>query len=96
MNNEYNEEYDEETGPPMPLDMNKVTRTILADKPRVTRFQIPWGEDISQEDEQKKQQQLQQQQQQQQQQEDNHMEDMTMDDSMQGCGSNDAAMISTE
>ena len=37
VNNEYMEEYDEETGPPMPLDMGKVTRTILADKPRVTR-----------------------------------------------------------
>jgi len=43
VNNEYTEAFDEETGPPMPLDMTKVTRTILADKPRVTRFPIKWG-----------------------------------------------------
>ena len=30
--------------PPRPLDLTKVVRTILADKPRVTRFQIPWGD----------------------------------------------------
>ena len=37
VNNEYTEEFDEEKGPPSPLDMKKVKRTILADKPRVTR-----------------------------------------------------------
>jgi len=42
VNNEYCEEYDSETGPPMPLDMSKVNRQILADKPRVTRFPIDW------------------------------------------------------
>eukprot|EP00540_Astrosyne_radiata_P011606 CAMPEP_0116825762 /NCGR_PEP_ID=MMETSP0418-20121206/2154_1 /TAXON_ID=1158023 /ORGANISM="Astrosyne radiata, Strain 13vi08-1A" /LENGTH=208 /DNA_ID=CAMNT_0004454323 /DNA_START=1280 /DNA_END=1906 /DNA_ORIENTATION=+ len=30
--------------PPQPLDMNKVLRQILADKPRVTKFPIPWGD----------------------------------------------------
>jgi histone chaperone ASF1 len=44
VNNEYTEEYDEEKGPPMPLDLTKVARTILADKPRVTRFHINWGD----------------------------------------------------
>ena len=38
VNNEYTEEFDEEKGPPTPLDMKKVMRTILADKPRVTRY----------------------------------------------------------
>jgi len=45
VNNEYAEEFDEETGPPKPLDLTKVVRTILADKPRVTKFQIHWGDD---------------------------------------------------
>ncbi len=67
MNNEYSEEYDEEKGPPVPLDMGKVVRTILADKPRVTRFQINWG-DLSSENENGNGQEDQQQQQQQQQQ----------------------------
>lgn len=44
VNNEYAEEYDEEKGPPRPLDMNKVRRIVLADKPRVTRFPIQWGD----------------------------------------------------
>ncbi len=43
VNNEYTEEYDPEIGPPKPLDMDKVIRTILAEKPRVTKFPIPWG-----------------------------------------------------
>jgi len=42
VNNEYAEEYDFEVGPPSPIDLNKVNRTILADKPRVTRFPINW------------------------------------------------------
>lgn len=42
VNNEYTEEYDEEVGPPKPLDMNKVRRSVLAEKPRVTRFPIQW------------------------------------------------------
>lgn len=42
VNNEYCAEYDPEVGPPKPLDMNKVFRTTLADKPRVTRFPIQW------------------------------------------------------
>lgn len=42
VNNEYAEPYDPEVGPPSPLDITKVVRTILADKPRVTRFNIPW------------------------------------------------------
>jgi len=43
VNNEYQEEFDPETGPPLPLDMNKISRQILADKPRVTRFPIDWS-----------------------------------------------------
>lgn len=36
--------------PPPAVDITKLTRNILADKPRVTRFQIPWDEvDASQE-----------------------------------------------
>ena len=42
VNNEYAEPYDPEVGPPQPVDLNKVVRTILADKPRVTRFPINW------------------------------------------------------
>ena len=53
-NNSENKEKEKERTPPMPLDMNKVTRTILADKPRVTRFQINWG-DLSMEKEQQSQ-----------------------------------------
>jgi histone chaperone ASF1 len=30
---------------PSPLNMNKVQRNILSDKPRVTRFEIPWDSD---------------------------------------------------
>lgn len=44
VNNEYSEAYDEEVGPPRPLDMNKVRRCVLSEKPRVTRFAIPWGD----------------------------------------------------
>ena len=43
VNNEYTEEYDEEAGPPKPVDASKVQRQILADKPRVTRFPIDWN-----------------------------------------------------
>ncbi|KAL3789505.1 hypothetical protein HJC23_009741 [Cyclotella cryptica] len=43
VNNEYEEPYDEEVGPPKPLDMTKVRRNVLAEKPRVTRFPIHWG-----------------------------------------------------
>lgn len=45
LNNLYTGEYDEATGPPsLPnLDMNLVQRQILADKPRVTKFPISWG-----------------------------------------------------
>ena len=44
VNNEYTEPYDEETGPPKPLDMNKVRRCVLSEKPRVTRFPVQWGD----------------------------------------------------
>jgi len=54
VNNEYEDPIDEEIGPPDPLDMKKVLRTILADKPRVTRFPINWG-DINKESEQQQQ-----------------------------------------
>lgn len=55
VNNEYTEQYDEEQGPPSPLDMNKVRRVVLSEKPRVTRFSIPWGdkEDVTPQQENK-------------------------------------------
>lgn len=55
LNNMYTGEYDEATGPPsLPnLDMKLVQRQILADKPRVTKFPISWGN----EDEEQQQQQ---------------------------------------
>lgn len=40
--NEYAEEYDPES-PPDPVDVTKITRTVLDDQPRVTYFTIPWG-----------------------------------------------------
>ena len=45
VNNEYTGEYDPEVGPPTGknLDLGLVQRQILADKPRVTKFPIPWG-----------------------------------------------------
>ena len=45
VNNEYTGEYDPEVGPPKgkDLDLGLVQRQILADKPRVTKFPIPWG-----------------------------------------------------
>lgn len=49
VNNEYTEEYDEEVGPPKPLDMSKVRRSVLAEKPRVTRFPIQWGDNKDEE-----------------------------------------------
>lgn len=45
VNNEYAEPYDEEKGPPKPLDVGKVRRAVLSEKPRVTRFAIPWGDE---------------------------------------------------
>ena len=45
VNNEYSEPYDEESGPPKPLDLSKVRRHVLAEKPRVTRFPISWGDE---------------------------------------------------
>mmetsp|Transcript_11042 Transcript_11042/g.24343 ORF Transcript_11042/g.24343 Transcript_11042/m.24343 type:complete len:237 (-) Transcript_11042:152-862(-) len=44
VNNEYTEPVDEEKGVPMPLDMSKVRRVVLSEKPRVTRFPIQWGD----------------------------------------------------
>lgn len=45
LNNLYTGEYDVESGPPsLPqLDLTLVQRQILADKPRVTKFPISWG-----------------------------------------------------
>jgi histone chaperone ASF1 len=47
VNNEYTGEYDLEVGPPpaQDLEMALVQRQILADKPRVTKFPIPWGKE---------------------------------------------------
>jgi histone chaperone ASF1 len=51
VNNEYDDEmYDETVGPSKPLDMNKVRRVVLADKPRVTRFPIQWGDQTEEEE----------------------------------------------
>lgn len=44
VNNEYTGEYDEAKGPPKPYDFSLIQRQILADKPRVTKFPIPWGD----------------------------------------------------
>lgn len=49
VNNEYAIPYDEDRGPPTPLDMNMVRRVVLADKPRVTRFPIQWGDPTAEE-----------------------------------------------
>ena len=43
VNNEYTGELAEGEEVPTPIDMTKVTRQILSDKPRVTRFPINWG-----------------------------------------------------
>ena len=53
VNNEYVEPYDEEKGPPLPLDISKVRRVVLSDKPRVTRFPIKWGDNESEDEKQK-------------------------------------------
>jgi len=42
VNNEYAEAFDPEN-PPRPVDLGKLVRNILADKPRVTRFPVDWG-----------------------------------------------------
>lgn len=54
LNNLYTGEYDEETGPPsLPrLDMKLVQRQILADKPRVTKFPISWGNEVEEQQQQ--------------------------------------------
>ena len=59
VNNEYAEPYDPEVGPPQPIDLNKVVRTILADKPRVTRFPINWTGKVEDEPQQQQEQQMQ-------------------------------------
>ncbi|KAL7540665.1 hypothetical protein ACHAWF_006751 [Thalassiosira exigua] len=50
VNNEYAEPYDEEVGPPSPLDLDKVRRAVLSEKPRVTRFPIQWGDEKEEEE----------------------------------------------
>lgn len=50
VNNEYEDYIPEEGPPPSPLDIRKVTRQILADKPRVTKFPIPWGDNEEDDD----------------------------------------------
>lgn len=48
VNNEYMGEYNSEIGPPKGkhLDLGLVQREILADKPRVTKFPISWGNEV--------------------------------------------------
>ncbi len=41
VNNEYKDE-EMKANPPAAVDFSSVARSILADKPRVTRFSIPW------------------------------------------------------
>ena len=46
MNNAYPDEFPELVeNPPAIPDVNKLTRHILVEKPRVTKFQIDWEED---------------------------------------------------
>jgi histone chaperone ASF1 len=45
VNNEYGQDVDPEN-PPRPIDLSKLVRSILADKPRVTRFPIQWTGDM--------------------------------------------------
>ncbi|RYG52052.1 hypothetical protein EON67_02065 [archaeon] len=40
VNNTYNDEIPEGEEVPRPIDLTKVTRNVLADKPRVTRFNV--------------------------------------------------------
>ena len=55
VNNEYDDEMYNDDGttvgglPPKPMNMNKVRRIVLADKPRVTRFPIQWGDQTEEE-----------------------------------------------
>jgi len=44
VNNEYTEPIEEGKSAPLPLDMSKVRRVVLSEKPRVTRFPIQWGD----------------------------------------------------
>mmetsp|Transcript_11290 Transcript_11290/g.17466 ORF Transcript_11290/g.17466 Transcript_11290/m.17466 type:complete len:214 (-) Transcript_11290:2142-2783(-) len=51
--------YDPEQGPlPDPLPLDQVVRTILADKPRVTRFPITWSQEQAQQEQEQKQKEL--------------------------------------
>ncbi|KAJ3030961.1 UNVERIFIED_CONTAM: Histone chaperone asf1 [Siphonaria sp. JEL0065] len=63
VNTDYRDEALRENPPPS-IEFNKLERSILADKPRVTRYNIPW--DMTEEEQQQQQQQLELQQQQQQ------------------------------
>lgn len=44
VNNEWAEELPEGAQPPEVVDPKRVVRTLLHDKPRVTRFPIQWSE----------------------------------------------------
>lgn len=81
VNNEYTEPYNEETGPPKPLDMNKVRRCVLSEKPRVTRFPIQWGD---KEEEVSKQQEPQNDTMQQEQQQQQSMQGQMLEDANKG------------
>ena len=49
VNNAYSEEFpDLIENPPFNPDISKLTRHILVEKPRVTKFQIDWDEDSDQ------------------------------------------------
>ena len=54
VNNEYHDpnapavpEGEEPPAPPQPIPLEFIQRHILADKPRVTKFPISWGDDLS-------------------------------------------------
>ncbi|KAJ3414192.1 ASF1 anti-silencing function 1 [Chytridiales sp. JEL 0842] len=49
VNTDYTDELLKETPPPV-VEFEKLERSILADKPRVTRFNIPWDNPIVQEE----------------------------------------------
>ena len=51
MNNAYSEEFpDLIENPPNVPDISKLTRHILVEKPRVTKFQIDWEEGMAEDD----------------------------------------------
>jgi histone chaperone ASF1 len=62
VNNEYHDpnappvlEGEEPPAPPQPIPLEFIQRHILADKPRVTKFPISWGDELTQQQQQQQQ-----------------------------------------